>query len=818
MKESSHLHKREEEKDRQSLWKLTYDTFRPAQESLREALCTLGNGYFGTRGAACESAASRIHYPGTYIAGIYNKTPTHIAGRTVYNDDLVNCPNWLFLTFRLGDGDWFDPVTSRLISYRQELDMRRGILMRRIRFCDEKGNRAGMFAQRIVHMEDPHRAAISYTIESENYEGWMTIRSALDGTVQNTGVSRYRGLNTFHLEPLSCGTFGRNGIYLSMKTSESGVEIAEAARLSIFSDKGNVRPEKIVSEEDGKRIFQDYRIFVKPHQRYTIEKIVAIYTSRDKGVRRPRTAAIKSAKKSPRFEELFRSHRRAWYSLWKLFDIQVTGDPFSQRALRLHTFHLLETASPHNRNIDAGLPARGLHGEAYRGHVFWDELYVMPFFITRSPEIAKALLMYRYRRLPQARTYARENGYAGSMFPWQSSISGTEETQVVHLNPLSGKWGPDNSRIQRHVSFAIAYNVWKYWRGTGDTDFLNRYGAELFLSVAQFGASLASYNPRDKHYHIDGVMGPDEFHEKLPDAQRPGFRDNTYTNLLVAWTLHTAQEIIPELSIWQRVRILNKLGITQKELDRWDDIARRMHIIINPDGIISQFSGYLKLKELDWGAYRKKYGNIQRMDRILKAEGKSPDHYKVAKQADALMMSYLFSLSEIAELFRLLGLGWDKKILRKNYDYYIARTSHGSTLSKVVHCYIAHVLGNKKEAWDWFSEVLKSDIYDTQGGTTPEGIHAGVMGGSIDIVMRGFAGIGITGGKVTICPRLPDQWNSLRLVFLYQGSQISLYITKKHIEIFIHGPKDKPFDTPLEICGVKRQLLKGRRYTVPLPR
>ena len=795
-------------------WKIIYDRFKPAQEGLREALCTLGNGYLGVRGAACESVASRIHYPGTYIAGVYNKLETDIAGRTILNEDLVNCPNWLFLTFRIGKGEWVTPETSKVLSYYQELGMRRGVLSKRVRLRDSNGQITTVETQRIVHMSDPHRATIKYTIIPENYEGWIVIGSVLDGAVQNTGVARYKQLNSKHLRAYSTGTFGKNGVYLSVKTNQSGIEISEAAKVHIFTKGKEIKPTSRILKEEKKGICQELGIFVRKNQRYEIEKIVSVYTSRDKGIRSPVNTAINSVKNSHGFESLFKSHRSAWDVLWKRFDVQIEGDSFSQKVLRLHTFHLLQSASVHNTMIDAGLPARGLHGEAYRGHVFWDELFVMPFFNLHIPQVAKALLLYRYRRIHQARKYAKENGYKGAMFPWQSSSTGEEETQVIHLNPMSGKWGPDYSRIQRHISFAVAYNLWQYWKSTSDLDFLTHYGAEMLLSIAQFGASMSKYNSKDGRYHTEGIMGPDEFHEKLPGKTKAGFKDNAYTNLLIVWTLLKAQEAISTLPKHHKIKILQKLNLDQKELARWKDITRKMNIIFNDEGIISQFDGYFGLKELDWQAYRLKYGKIQRMDRILKSEGKSPNSYKVAKQADVLMIFYLFRLSEIKSLFSRLGYRFDRNMLKKNYEYYVKRTSHGSTLSKVVHCYVSHLLGKSRESWQWFLEVLKSDIHDTQGGTTPEGIHAGVMGGSINIIMQGFAGINILDNYIKIDPHLPKNWRSIKLRFRYKRNWIAVSVLKDQVRILIHGPKLKTSSVPIKIYGKLYHFLFGKTYEV----
>ncbi len=796
-----------------SPWKLTYEGFKPAEESLRESLCTLGNGYFGTRGAVYESMSSRIHYPGTYLAGLYNRLATHISGRTIINEDLVNCPNWIFLTFRIGDGEWFYPSTARILSYRQELDLRNGVLARRVRFQNRRGRRTLVETHRIVSMDNPHCGAFEYIITPENYSDWITVRTMLDGTVLNTGVERYRQLNSKHWVPRSLGSFRKNGIYLLMRTSQSRIELCEASTIRVFVGNKEKRFSIRHLMKGRERIGQEFRIFARENASYCIEKIAHIYTSRDNGVKNPSAIAVESAKKSHRFNTLLKNHQQIWEQLWEKVDIKIEGHIFSQRVMRLYMFHLLQTASVHNVNIDAGLPARGLHGEAYRGHIFWDSIFTMPFYDLHLPKVSKALLLYRYKRLPKAREYAKKKGYKGAMMPWQSGSSGREETQVMHLNPMSGKWGPDYSSNQRHVSFAIAYNVWQHWRRTKDSDFLYRYGAEIILSIAQFLSSLAKYDSKDKRYHTKGVMGSDEFHERIPGSSKPGLKDNAYTNLMVAWTLLKGQEIICLLPEKHKTRLMKKIKLCAKDVERWDDISRRMNLVIK-DGIISQFDGYSGLKELDWEGYRREYGNIQRMDRILKAEGKSPDEYKLSKQADALMIFYLLSFPETKELFTHLGYPFDKRMLRRNYEYYIKRTSHGSTLSKVVHCLIALQLGKYQEAWGLCGEVLESDIYDIQGGTTPEGIHVGVMGGFFGIVMRGFAGITIFEDRISVLPNLPRYWRGIKLKFLFQNRVISLSITKHSIAISVIEHEKESSPLYFEIKGKLYNLSQRKRLVV----
>lgn len=782
-----------------SPWKVAYEYYSPSEERLRETLCTLGNGYFATRGAASETPASKIHYPGTYIAGAYNKLATKIAGRTIFNDDLVNCPNWLPLVFRIGEDDWVIPGACEILRYYQELDIRNGLLTKDVQIQDRKGRITTISTKRLVHMANPHCAAMSYEIMPENYEGWIVIKSALDGSVQNKGVMRYKDLNSEHLLAHSMGALGKKAMYLAVKTNQSDIKICLASKLRILCGGKEVKPSREILVKETKKIFQEFRISVRKKQKYRAEKIVSVFTSRDLNVKDPVDSAIKTVKNSAGFDTLLRTHKSAWISLWDRFDVQIKGDIFSQTLLRFHIFHLLQTASPHNAKIDAGLPARGLHGESYRGHVFWDNVFVMHLFDLHAPEVSKAFLMYRYRRLPQARRYAKENGYKGAMFPWQSTSAGEEETQQIHLNPKSGRWIPDHSRIQRHVSFAIAYNIWQYWNRTQDADFFFSYGAEMLLSIARFGASLAKYNLKNKKYHIEGIMGPDEFHERYPGRTKPGIKDNSYTNLLVVWTLLKVEEALKVLPRLHRTRLFKTLGLSKKELNLWKDIAGKMNINMNNEGVISQFEGYFNLKELNWQEYRLKYDNIKRLDRILKSEGSSPDHYKVAKQADVLMVFYLLSLYEIKTILSALGYTFDKDMLRRNYDYYITRTSHGSTLSKVVHCYISHLLGRHEESWEWFVDILKSDIHDTQGGTTRESIHAGVMGGSIDIAIRAFAGVETLDDRIKIEPALPRSWENIKFKLFYKKRPVVLFITKFYITIFVQGKKRSKFIIPVEV-------------------
>jgi len=755
-----------------SIWTLAYEGFDPDKEPLREALCTLGNGYFATRGAAPEAQASDVHYPGTYVAGCYNRLKTEIADHTIENEDLVNVPNWLPLTFRIAGGHWFDLQKVELLEYRQEIDLRKGVLTRLVRFRDEQGRQTRVIQRRFVHMTDAHLAGLETTVVAENWSGRLQVRSALDGRVVNAGVKRYRQLNNRHLVPVETALVGDDTIYLQVETSQSHIRIAEAARTRLLQHGMNIAVKRRVIEDPG-YIAHEFSIDLAEGEAVTVEKIVALFTSRDHAISECGVEAREKVERVASFEDLLERHVLSWGRLWGRCHIEIEDSERSALALNVHVFHLLQTVSTNTIDLDVGVPARGLHGEAYRGHIFWDELFIFPFLNLRIPDVTRALLLYRHRRLPEARWAAKEAGYEGAMYPWQSGSNGREESQKLHLNPRSGRWMQDNSHLQRHINVAIAYNVWDHYQVTGDIHFLGFYGAEIIIEIARFWASVAEYNPSLDRYEIRKVMGPDEYHDSYPDADEPGLDNNAYTNIMAVWVLCRALEIL-ELLPEERIEALwQRLGLKREELERWDDISRKMRIVFHDNGIISQFEGYDRLEEFDWEGYREKYGDIQRLDRILEAAGDSPNRYKVSKQADVLMLFYLFSADELRELFDRLGYSFEYETIPDNIEYYLRRTSHGSTLSRVVQSWVL-ARSQRGRSWRFFKEALESDISDIQGGTTSEGIHLGAMAGTVDLVQRCYAGLETRGDTLWLNPCLPDDLKEVQFNVRYRQHWINL--------------------------------------------
>ncbi|HYY73255.1 MAG TPA: glycoside hydrolase family 65 protein, partial [Solirubrobacterales bacterium] len=359
-------------------WALTYEGFEPAQERLREVLTATGNGNFCTRGAAEWTDADGVHYPATYAHGCYNRETTILGGRPVLNEDLVNLPNWLVLKLLIEDGEPFRLDSVQLLEYRHELDLRSATVRRSVRFRDAAGRETTLSSSRFVSMADAHLGAMEWTVTAENWSGEVTVISGLDARVTNRGVERYRGLEGRHIHPVASRSYGLDGISLIAQTRQSRIYVAEAARTRVHRGGGVPAVSRgLYHMED--YIHQTLTFRVEQGVPVRVEKMVALYTSRDRAINEPRTAAETAVARFGSFGAECERHLRAWEELWADSDVRVPQDERVQFLLRVHASHVLQTCSPHTAGLDAGVPARGLNGEAYRGHIFWDELYVYPF-------------------------------------------------------------------------------------------------------------------------------------------------------------------------------------------------------------------------------------------------------------------------------------------------------------------------------------------------------------------------------------------------------------------------------------------------------
>lgn len=754
-------------------WTLTYNGLASGKRAYgQESLLTLGNGYIGWRGATVFTKFDEDHYPGLYVAGVFNQTNTAVAGRDIVNEDMVNMPNpQLFNIYVAGQAVIFNAET--IVDRKAQLDFKTGELTEHFSVKVAQG-KLTIDSKKVVDPLEYHRFGIALTITAD-FDGEMTIESLIDGSLLNQNVERYRAFESSEFEikkienelmfgqtrttaidfVVGAKTYGPTGAFELVKSENPALQMArENFKLSVG------RPVKIT-------------------------KVISIATSLE--IKVPREQVTNDLVTSS-FDDIQKNNRAYWEQVWQKGDISLDSDnPDMQRMIRMNIFHIRQAAQHNaNKDLDVSVGSRGLTGEGYRGHIFWDELFVIPYYAANDPATARDLLQYRINRLAAAKKNAIVDGEKGAMFPWQSGQLGDEQAQYIHLNTVNNEWEPDNSRRQRHISLAIVYNMWVYTQLTGDDDFLNQGGLEILFETSKFWLNKAELGD-DGRYHIAGVMGPDEYHEGYPEADEGGITDNAYTNLMVTWSLNWLLELQHRSTV-NFDTIAEKNDFDSELLKLAEQVAEKLALVINEQGVIAQYAGYFDLKAVDFAKYTEKYGDIHRIDRLLKAEGLSPDDYQVAKQADVLMTIYNLGADKMAQLVKQLGYELPNDWLSINKTYYLERTVHGSTTSRPVFAGIDVSLDNQTEALEYLTTAIGSDYYDIQGGTTAEGVHIGVMGETLEVVQNEFGGVSLRDGKVMIAPRLPESWRMLSFHQQYRGIWLELELTAETVTITADHP------------------------------
>lgn len=769
--------------EKYSTWHLDYYGLSHGKRQYgQESMQTIGNGFLGLRGTYLEAKANDDNYPATYIAGVFDQLSTPINGRDVINEDLVNLPNAQYITFSVNDDNYFEIKERNILESLRSLDIKTGILTITLLIELDDGKRLKIIEQKTAGLTNYHDYYLSYSLQPLNFSGNIKLLTQIDGSVINSNVERYRNLASKHL---SVDKIENHNYSTSMQahTIQSKIDLVIKATLN-FKDIPNANYQIDNNNEIANQIVE---FAAQKDKTYIIEKTVNIFTSLET---KKQLEQIAFNHKVEFFTDIISQTISSWKQIWKKENITVIGDITAQKLLRLNSYGMsIAAQTKANQHLDASVGSRGLTGEGYRGHIFWDELFDMNFYILHDSKLVKNLLMYRYQRLNAAIEYAKGDGHNGAMFPWQSGMYGDEQSQLVHLNPITNSWDPDNSRKQRHVSLAIAYNIINYYQVSEDHEFMEKYGLEMLLEIAKFWIDMSQFNSKSGKYSISNVMGPDEFHESYPGHENEGLKNNAYTNIMVSWLFKKILGFVNNFGNNVINENFQRTSFSDSDLQKLDDISNHLKLDFKGD-ILGQFEGYFNLKEIDLQKYRQLYGNISRMDRILKAHNDSPDNYQVAKQADTLMALFNISEKEFFEIMFDLGYPIEnpEKFISDNIKYYLARTTHGSTLSRVVYSMLTLKIGDKELAWKLFYEALTSDYYDIQGGTTAEGIHLGVMGATLNIVTSYFAGIDYRGSILEIHPNIPDQWK--KITFRMTFKNINFKFTVKNGEVEIKADHD----------------------------
>ncbi len=716
-------------------WQISEAPFAPDKLHHIETIYTIGNGYMGLRATFEEG------YPGELVSTLVHGVFDHAQGELV--PELVNLPNPLCVTIEV-DGEAFHMTRGLALGYRRTLNLKEAVLQRDVLWRSSQGTIVQITFERFASLELEHLLAQRITVRALNKACTVTITASLDGTQTNQGVN--------HWGTLTAASNGSRRVAVQGLTGQSQYGVAVASALIPFDQ--TAAPQ--ISLDHALQPAIRAAVALQPEQATTFDKFTAIHSTRDAAD--PLAAAYQTldTAEARGWESLRAAHVAEWAQYWHDSDVEIEGDEVAQRTLRFAIYHVLIAAPRHEERASIG--AKTLSGPGYKGHVFWDtELFALPLLTLTQPHLARNLLMYRYHNLQGARNKAREAGYAGAMFPWESTDTGEETTpRWMNLgieNKPTRIWTGDT---EQHISTDIAYAVMQYWHWTDDTEFFTRYGAEIVLDTAVFWGSRAEYKPEQDRYELTMQIGPDEYHENI--------NNSVFTNRMVRWHLQTALEVWDWLKRghpYEVAGLTERLGLTEERLAHWQHIVDKMYIPFDAQrGILEQFDGFFALEPVKLEYWQPRVAN---MDWILGHE--TMQRTMIIKQADIVM------------LMALLGEQFGNREDRlRNWAFYSRIVDHGSSLSPAVHAWVAARLGLVREAYELFMFTASIDLEDAKGNVR-DGIHAAAAGGLWQATVFGFAGVSLNDGGLVVKPDLPDHWKSVVFRIYHHGKQRTIRLS-----------------------------------------
>jgi trehalose/maltose hydrolase-like predicted phosphorylase len=739
-------------------WTLEEDHFNPEHVVLNGSKYILGNGYMGYRGTLEEFRAEQL--TGNIIAGLYDKVGE------LWREP-VNAPNALYTQVSC-NGSQLSVLESVIERHRQTLDIRHACHRRETVFSVE-GNRVVLTAERFLSLDNRHLMVVEFSLQSDR-AARLEIETGIDLEIWDT--------NGPHLGPFDIDS--KDDILVAAaRTHELGRELclAEAVEFDGF---------EAVETLSSLASLRSFAFSAEPGRLYRFRKFVAIFSGNDAvdSVRESARATCAAARKSG-YPALLEAHIAAWDRRWKEADIQIEGDDEAQFALRYSLYHLMAISPPPDQSLS--IPARGLSGQVYKGAVFWDtEMFMVPFFLSAEPQTARNLLLYRYRTLDGARRKAREYGYEGAFYAWESQETGDDACTHFNVSDVfTGRPMRTHFRDKQiHISAAVAHGFWKYYIQTGDEKIFLEGGAEVILECARFYASHA-YSKVSKHrVEFLDVVGPDEYHERV--------HNNAYTNRMALETFDIALRVIEQLEGQAPAflsRMVERLGLGEL-LDELPRLRAEVYVPSpNPEtGLIAQFDGYLALEDASLST--------------IKARRLNPNEYlggghglatttQLLKQADVVLMLSLF------------GDDYSREVKRQNWAYYEPRTEHGSSLSACAYGLVACEIGELERAYQFFLQTATIDLTGKSkqylGSLYIGGTHPAANGGAWMVAVQGFAGLRVTREGLSLNPRLPSQWRSLRFRVQWHGLRFTVSISQD--ETMIEGDAENAAPAVWRIGG-----------------
>ncbi len=730
-------------------WEVVEDGFKPEYNRRNETIFALGNGYIGMRGTFEEgwNGLPGTGVEGTYLNGFYESEPIRYPevayGYAENSQTMLNVTNGKIVKLYLED-EAFDMLAGQVLDYRRTLHLKEGYLERTLVWRSPAGREARISIKRLVALAHKHLAALSYTVTPINFGGDIKLVSILDGDVSNLRMEN---------DPRSGSALEGRVLLVEERTAEDTFgAIQHRTRRTQFvlvcgmEHQISTENSYLVAKMSAAYTAQvAYSVQAEPGKPTTLNKFIAYATTQDYAESQLMSTArtIVTTAKEAGFEKLQEEQAAFLSGFWNCADITIKGDSALQQGIRFNIFHLLQSVG---RDGKTNIAAKGLTGEGYEGHYFWDtEMYVVPFFLYNSPDISRKLLEYRYSILDKARQRARTMSQKGALFPWRT-INGEECSAYYPAGTA-----------QYHIDADIAFAIRHYVQVTGDEQFLIECGAEILFETARLWVDLGDYSPRKgNRFCINCVTGPDEY-STLVD-------NNCYTNLMARENLWYACEVLD----WMKHnatdafrRLTAKIGLDEREPEQWKNAADAMYIPYDADlQLYKQDDGFLDREPWDFAHTPKENYPL-----LIHYHPLVIYRHRVCKQADLVLALFL-----LGRLFTP-----DEK--RRNYDFYEPVTTHDSSLSTCTFSIVASDIGYYDKAYAYFMQTARMDL-DDRHGNVKDGVHIANMAGTWMCLVNGFARMRVYGDVLSLNPYLPKGWEEYTFRLNYRGRLLSVTVNR----------------------------------------
>lgn len=753
--------------------------FDENSNSLNETLFHNANGYIGVRGSLEEGVpAGWDTMRGSYINGFYDIIPMKQAEMLCNfvdkKETMLNVADTMTVNC-IVDGEMFDLGKGKTITHTRTLNMEKGITNREIVWETSSGKRVRIYITRMTSFEMLSLFSIEYSVEALNFEGDIKFISSHNPDVTNYCNPKDPRLAAESLKNLTVKDFYlEEGSSIAVsETSVSKLRMCSLVNNSVrVSGSGKVVDEKL--DLFGKQSVYTGNCHVRKGETATLTKISLFSDSvRCRDITGKVSDDLKVVEQKG-IGYFYKAQEEYMRTFWSNCEMEIDGDDDMNSAVAFNMYELLQSSA---KDAYASIAAKGMSGEGYEGHYFWDtETFIMPFFTLTNPSLSKMLLRYRYKTLDKARTNATLLGHKkGALFPWRT-ITGTE---------CSGYFVSGSAAY--HINADIAYAFVNYYLATGDLEFMKEAGEEVLIETARLWMDLGTYN-RDNKFVLNVVTGPDEYTCMV--------NNNYYTNAAAKFNLNWAVKLHDLLEEAGMIDELDKkLGVTRTELDSFVRAAENMLLLYDEKlGINPQDDSFLDKPVWDVANTPK-----EEFPLLLSYHPLHLYRYQVCKQADTVLSYFMFENEQSVD------------VMKRSYEYYEKITTHDSSLSTCVFSIVASRLGMHEKAYSYFGDSAKLDLMNTHNNTK-HGIHTANMGGCYMAIVNGFASLRVTEEGISLAPFVPGSWDGYRFKFVYMGRLIKVVVNKEDINVeLIDGD-----DLKLRIYEKDYWLPKKQKLTVSM--